>query len=128
MSNTRILVVEDQSAMRRLISYNLGKAGYEIVEAVNGEEPLRAFSEINIDLIVSDIMMPVIDGIELCRKVRENPDHQAIPLIFLTARGQQADKIDGFRAGADDYITKPFDPAKLHEAITRNLQKDKRKT
>ena len=100
----RILIVEDDTSIRRLISYSLMKEGYDIMEAENGKEALKILLRNTADLIISDIMMPEMDGRELCRRVRERPELKTVPFIFLTVKNQLADKIEGLSIGGDDYI------------------------
>jgi len=119
----RILIVEDEDHMLSLLKYNLGKEDYDIDVARDGEEGLGEVKKHRPDLIVSDIMMPKMDGYEFCRKLRKEPDTKTIPFIFLTARGQLPDKIEGLRTGADDYITKPFVPKELVEMVNARLSR-----
>jgi len=119
----RILIVEDEDHMLSLLRYNLGKEDFEIGVARNGEEGLGEVKKNRPDLIVSDVMMPKMDGYEFCRKLRKEPDTKTIPFIFLTARGQLPDKIEGLRTGADDYITKPFVPKELVEMVNARLSR-----
>ena len=119
----RILIVEDEDHMLSLLRYNLGKEDYEIDVAHNGEEGLGEVKKNRPDLIVSDVMMPKMDGYEFCRELRKEPDTKTIPFIFLTARGQLPDKIEGLRTGADDYITKPFVPRELIEMVNARLSR-----
>jgi len=119
----RILIVEDEDHMLSLLKYNLGKEDFDIDVARDGEEGLCEVKKNRPDLIVSDIMMPKMDGYEFCRKLRKEPDTKTIPFIFLTARGQLPDKIEGLRTGADDYITKPFVPKELVEMVNARLSR-----
>jgi len=119
----RILIVEDEDHMLSLLKYNLGKEDFDIKIAHNGEEGLSEAQKFKPDLIVSDVMMPKMDGYEFCRNLRKDPDTKAIPFIFLTARGQLPDKIEGLRTGADDYITKPFVPKELIEMVNARLNR-----
>ena len=119
----RILIVEDEDHMLSLLRYNLGREDFEIGVAHNGEEGLGEVKKNRPDLIVSDIMMPKMDGYEFCRELRKEPDTKTIPFIFLTARGQLPDKIEGLRTGADDYITKPFVPKELVEMVNARLSR-----
>ena len=109
----RILVVDDDPNALRLISYALHREGFEVVAAQSGQEALRLVVEQPVDLIVLDIMMPQMDGYEVCQRLRENPDTARLPVIMLTAKSQVEDKVRGFKAGADDYVTKPVLPAEL---------------
>ena len=101
----KILVVDDEESIVKIIEYNLKKEGYEVICAGDGETACKlAFSE-NPDLILLDIMMPIMDGYEVCKKVREKSN---TPIIMLTARAEEVDKVVGLELGADDYVTKPF--------------------
>lgn len=108
----RILVAEDEGHIRRLITVILGKENYEFTEAKDGKEALEKASEMP-DLIILDLMMPKIDGIEVCRQLKNNALTRKIPVLMLTAKGEMSDKVVGIRAGADDYLTKPFEPREL---------------
>jgi len=109
----RILVVDDDPNALRLISYALHREGFEVVAAQSGQEALKQVVEQPVDLIVLDIMMPQMDGYQVCQRLRENPDTARLPVIMLTAKSQVEDKVRGFKAGADDYVTKPVLPAEL---------------
>ena len=106
----RILIVEDESRMRSLIGDYLKKEGYFICEAANGMEAVDIFGKTEVDLIILDIMMPYMDGFEVCKKVRKTSE---VPIIILTARSEEDDKLLGYELGADDYVTKPFSPKVL---------------
>ena len=105
MDKKRIMVVDDDPAILRLLSMNLKARGYEVTTATNGEESLGAVQKDFIDLIILDLMMPKVDGVEVCRRIREWSD---IPIIILSARGDEKDKVKCLELGADDYLTKPF--------------------
>jgi CheY-like chemotaxis protein len=109
----RILVVDDDPNALRLISYALHREGFEVIPAQNGPEALKLVIEQPPDLVVLDVMMPQMDGYEVCRQLRENPATARLPVIMLTAKSQVEDKVRGFKAGADDYVTKPVLPAEL---------------
>lgn len=109
----RVLVADDEPDVRELVVYRLRRAGYEVVEAVNGEDALRLALEDVPDLVVADVMMPRIDGYELTRRLRAEEATKHVPVILLTARTQEADVSQGFEAGADDYLKKPFNPDEL---------------
>ena len=109
----RILVVDDEPDVRELVVYRMRRSGYVVLEASNGEEALQtALAELP-DLIVANVMMPRLNGYELTRQLREHEQTRAIPVILLTAKTQEADVSQGFDAGADDYLTKPFSPDEL---------------
>jgi two-component system cell cycle response regulator len=113
----KVLVVDDEKHMQELVKYHLLKNGYEVKVAGNGLEGIEAVERDKPDLIISDIMMPKIDGYEFCRRIRDNKDTKTIPFIFLTAKGQLPDKIQGLKTGADDYIVKPFNPQELIQMV-----------
>jgi two-component system phosphate regulon response regulator PhoB len=108
-----ILLVEDESALVTLLRYNLEREGFRLVEARDGEEALVLAKEEKPDLILLDWMLPLMSGLEVCRQLRRAPENRDVPIIILTARGEETDKIRGLDSGADDYITKPFSPAEL---------------
>jgi two-component system, OmpR family, KDP operon response regulator KdpE len=114
MDKKRILIVDDDPAILRLLSTNLKARGYEIYTATDGAESLEAVQKDFIDLIILDLMMPKVDGVEVCRRVREWSD---IPIIILSARGDENDKVKCLELGADDYLTKPFGIAELMARI-----------
>lgn len=113
MSTARILVVDDSRLAQKMIRDHLEKAGYAVVTASSGEEALAWLQREVPDLVISDVVMPGIDGYELCRRMRKQPRLASVPVILLTARGGISEKVAGFEAGADDYLVKPFDPVEL---------------
>jgi two-component system alkaline phosphatase synthesis response regulator PhoP len=108
----KILVVEDEKNIRELIEFNLENAGFSVVKAVDGREALDKLNN-EIDLIVLDLMLPEIDGMEVCRHIRQDDKLRKIPIIMLTAKGEEVERILGLEMGADDYMTKPFSPREL---------------
>ncbi|MDE0202899.1 MAG: phosphate regulon transcriptional regulator PhoB [Rhodospirillaceae bacterium] len=118
-----ILVVEDEAALLTLLRYNLEKGGFEVGEAVDGEEALLMVDERRPDLMVLDWMLPTLSGIEVCRRIRRRPDPQPLPIVMLTARGEEADRVRGLDGGADDYVVKPFSPAELLARIRAILRR-----
>jgi DNA-binding response OmpR family regulator len=100
-----ILLVDDEDAIRKLLAYPLERDGYRVVQARDGEEALQRFAEDEVDLVVLDIMLPKVDGLEVCKRLRAQ---STVPIIMLTARDDELDKVLGLELGADDYITKPF--------------------
>jgi DNA-binding response OmpR family regulator len=104
-SAPRILLVDDEDSVQKLLAYPLRKEGYEVVPAIDGREALDRLRDDNFDLVVLDVMLPGIDGFEVCRQVRAR---SAVPIIMLTAKAEEIDKVLGLELGADDYITKPF--------------------
>jgi two-component system, OmpR family, phosphate regulon response regulator PhoB len=109
----RILIVEDEEPISQLLAYNLQKEGFEVALAVDGGEALLAVAEARPDLVLLDWMLPAISGIELCRQFRARPDTCDVPIIMLTARGEEEDRVRGLDVGADDYVTKPFSMSEL---------------
>lgn len=118
-----ILIVEDEAALLTLLRYNLEKEGFEVGEAVDGEEALLMVAERCPDLVVLDWMLPTLSGIEVCRRVRRRPEARNVPIVMLTARGEEADRIRGLNSGADDYVVKPFSPAELVARIRAVLRR-----
>lgn len=122
----KILVVDDERVMIKLLDFNLTKAGYEVKTVSNGQEALRILDSYRPDLIICDIMMPVMDGLELRQRLRQEHDYQLIPFIFLTAKTQTEDRISGFKLGVDDYIGKPFSPDELQVRVASILERRSR--
>ncbi len=123
MSNPRILVVEDEDALVTLLRYNLEAEGFTVDVAYDGEEALTAISEQLPDLVLLDWMMPKLSGIEVCRAIRADREAANIPIIMLTARGEEADRIRGLDTGADDYLVKPFSPKELVARVRAVLRR-----
>jgi two-component system phosphate regulon response regulator PhoB len=118
-----ILVVEDEAPLVTLLRYNLEGAGFEVADAPDGEEALISIAERKPDLILLDWMLPLVSGLEICRQIRRKPDLRDIPIIMLTARGEEEDRIRGLDNGADDYITKPFSPSELLARVRAILRR-----
>lgn len=123
MSKERILIVDDEKEIRDLIDIYLKGEDYETLKAENGEEALEILENNNIDLIILDIMMPKVNGIEACLKIREQRE---MPIIMLSAKSEDMDKILGLNTGADDYLTKPFNPLELVARVKSQLRRYKR--
>jgi two-component system phosphate regulon response regulator PhoB len=123
MSTPRILVIEDDDAIATLIQYNLEKEGYDVAIAGDGEEGLVQTDERLPDLIVLDWMLPKVSGIEVCRRLRGRPETRNVPIIMLTARGEETDRVRGLDVGADDYLTKPFSVPELNARIRAVLRR-----
>ncbi|MBI1223518.1 MAG: response regulator [Bacteroidetes bacterium] len=121
--NFKILVVDDEPDILEFIEYNLKREGYEVYLASNGQEGIDKASEIIPDLIVLDVMMPVLDGIETCRRLREDDTFKETFIVFLTARSEEYSEIAGFNVGADDYIAKPIKPRVLISRINAILRR-----
>ncbi len=111
--NPLILVVEDEAALVTLLRYNLEREGFRVAAAADGEEALLLAREEKPDLVLLDWMLPLLSGIEVCRQLRRMNETRSVPIIMLTARGEEGDKLRGLDSGADDYITKPFSPSEL---------------
>ena len=123
MEKLKILVVDDESRMRKLVGDFLKKKGYEVVEAADGEEALDIFFEDkSISLVICDVMMPKIDGFEVVKEIRQ---YSQVPIIMLTAKGEESDELNGFDLGVDEYIAKPFSPkilvARVNAILRRSL-------
>ena len=114
---TRVLVVDDEAYILNILDFSLDSEGFEVVTAANGEEALRAASERRPDLIILDVMMPKIDGFEVCRALKAKKDTKSIPVILLTAKERESDRQKGQEVGADLYMTKPFSPGRLIDAV-----------
>lgn len=112
-NDAKIVVVEDEGDILELIAYNLSKAGYMVHRAATGEEGLRLVRGESPDLVVLDLMLPEIDGLEVCRRMKRDPRTRRVPIIMLTAKGEESDIVAGLDMGADDYVTKPFSPRVL---------------
>ena len=111
--SARILVVEDEEPISQLLAYNLQKEGFAVGTAGDADEALVAMEESRPDLVLLDWMLPNVSGIELCRQIRARPTTREIPVIMLTARGEEEDRVRGLDVGADDYVTKPFSMSEL---------------
>ncbi|NEX93037.1 phosphate regulon transcriptional regulator PhoB [Caulobacter sp. 17J65-9] len=123
MTVPSILVVEDEDALATLLQYNLEKEGYQVAVAQDGEEALVQVDERQPDLIVLDWMLPKVSGIEVCRRLRGRVETRNLPIIMLTARGEETDRIRGLDTGADDYLTKPFSTVELAARIRAVLRR-----
>ncbi len=120
----KILVVDDEQDILDLISYNLNKEGYQVYTASNGKLAIDKAKEVSPDLIILDVMMPVMDGIEACRIMRSLPEFKHTFMVFLTARSEEYSEIAGFHVGADDYIAKPIKPRALMSRINAILRRN----
>src|SRR5262249_35123125 len=108
MTSQNILIIEDERGLVEVLSYNLKQEGFEVHSAADGQEGLRRAQSVLPDLIILDLMLPVIEGLEVCRQLRSDARTRDIPILMLTARSEEVDEIVGFHMGADDYVTKPF--------------------
>ena len=118
-----ILVVEDEDALATLLKYNLHKEGHRVAVASDGEEALMLIEERLPDLVVLDWMLPKVSGIEVCRRIRSKPETRNLPVIMLTARGEESDRVRGLDTGADDYIVKPFSMSELAARVRAVLRR-----
>ena len=109
----RILVVEDERDVAELLRYNLAKDGYDVVVAATGSDAVKQAHEVHPDVVLLDIMVPQLNGWEICRRLKQDAETRAIPVIMVTGRVEEGDKVLGFEVGADDYVTKPFSPREL---------------
>lgn len=123
MGATTVLVVEDDESLRTLMEYNFDKEGFGVVVARDGEEALLKIEESRPDLVVLDWMLPNVSGIEVCRRLRARPVTQGLPIIMLTARAEEADRVRGLDTGADDYVVKPFSMEELVARIRAVLRR-----
>lgn len=120
MKKGKILVVDDEASIRQIVEARLNMAGFEVVTAGDGEEALEVYKAERPDLIVLDIMMPRVDGLQVCREIRKQ---DSVPIIMLTAKGEIPDRINALEMGADDYLTKPFSPRELEARIKAVLRR-----
>jgi DNA-binding response OmpR family regulator len=116
----RILLVDDEQSIQTLLSFPLRKDGYEVVQATDGREALQRFGETTFDLVVLDVMLPRMDGLEVCRRMRAR---SSVPIIMLTAKAEEIDKVLGLELGADDYITKPFSLREFRSRVKAALRR-----
>jgi two-component system, OmpR family, alkaline phosphatase synthesis response regulator PhoP len=123
MPNEKILIVDDEEDILELLKYNLSREGYKVSCAASGEETLRAVRSGIPDLIVLDLMLPGIDGLDVARQLKNDPKTRDVPIVMLTAKGEEADIVTGLELGADDYITKPFSPRVLLARVRAVLRR-----
>ena len=119
-NSSTILLVDDEDSIQTLLTYPLQRDGYTVVQARDGEEALRRFDDEEVDLVVLDVMLPKLDGLEVCKRLRSQ---SSVPIIMLTARGEELDKVLGLELGADDYITKPFSIREFRSRIRALLRR-----
>ena len=124
-AQAHVLVVEDEPAQREVLSYNLEAEGYRVSYAINGEEALLLVSEEAPDIIVLDWMLPNVSGIEVCRQVKSRVETREIPVIMLSARSEESDKVRGLETGADDYVTKPYSVSELLARVRSQLRRSR---
>ncbi|QGT99697.1 Phosphate regulon transcriptional regulatory protein PhoB (SphR) [Candidatus Syntrophocurvum alkaliphilum] len=122
MPDTKILIVDDEEYILELVKFNLEKEGFKVITAYDGETAIKLVEERFPNLIILDIMLPVMDGLEVCRTLKSNNEFSSIPIIMLTARGEEFDMVLGLEIGADDYIRKPFSPRELVARVKARLR------
>ena len=127
IENSKILLVDDEEDILEFLSYNLKKEGFRIDTANNGISALKKLEKSKPDLIILDVMMPEMDGIEVCEKIREQDNFDDVLILFLTARSEEYSELAGFSAGADDYITKPIKPKLLVSRVNAILKRKRKK-
>ena len=118
--SSTILLVDDEEAVRKVLTFPLERDGYQVVQAADGEEALARFGDQPVDLVVLDIMLPKLDGLEVCKQLRSR---SSVPIIMLTARDDELDKVVGLELGADDYITKPFSLREFRSRVRALLRR-----
>ena len=123
MSAPSVLLVEDEPAQREVLAYNLAAEGFQVTQASNGEEALMLVAEAHPDLILLDWMMPLVSGLEVCRRLKMRPETRGIPVIMLSARSEEVDKVRGLEIGADDYVIKPYSLAELMARLRAHLRR-----
>jgi two-component system phosphate regulon response regulator PhoB len=123
MAKERILVVEDEEDILELVTFNLAREGYTVQGVASGEAALKAVADAPPDLLVLDLMLPGVDGLEVCRQVRAAPATRALPLLMLSAKGEESDIVTGLELGADDYLPKPFSPRVLIARVRAVLRR-----
>ncbi|MBE7462813.1 MAG: response regulator [Planctomycetes bacterium] len=123
MSTAKIVVIEDESDILELLEYNLSKEGYKVVSARDGEDGLRKVRKEAPDLVLLDLMLPGLDGIEICRRLKADPLTRTMPVVMVTAKGEESDVVLGLGVGADDYVTKPFSPKELLARVKAVLRR-----
>jgi phosphate regulon transcriptional regulator PhoB len=126
MAGARILIVEDEPDISELVRYNLEKQGFATGSARNGQEAMRKVRSESYDLVVLDLMLPGMDGLEVCRAIRSDRVLSAIPIIMLTAKSEEVDRVVGLEVGADDYVSKPFSPRELVARVKAVLRRSAR--
>lgn len=125
LKTEKIVVIEDETDILEVIAYNLKREGYDVVTSTSGEDGLEKIEKTKPNLVVLDLMLPEVDGIELCRKLKSDPVTQGIPVIMVTAKGEESDVVLGLGVGADDYVTKPFSPRELTARVKAVLRRSK---
>jgi DNA-binding response OmpR family regulator len=122
---SRVLIVEDEPDIRELVVHHLKREGYQVSAASSGEEALRQVQAAPPDLVILDLMMPAMNGLEVCRRLRQDPSTVSLPIVMLTAKGDEVDRVLGLEIGADDYIVKPFSPKELLARVRAVLRRSR---
>lgn len=123
--SSRVLIVEDEPDIRELVVHHLKREGYQASAASSGEEALRQVQDAPPDLVILDLMMPAMDGLEVCRRLRQDPATASLPIVMLTAKGDEVDRVLGLEIGADDYVVKPFSPKELLARVRAVLRRSR---
>ncbi|SHI40860.1 two-component system, OmpR family, phosphate regulon response regulator PhoB [Palleronia salina] len=118
-----VMIVEDESSQREILAYNLESEGYSVSRAASGDEALEVFRASTPDLVVLDWMLPGVSGIEVCRQLKRGAESREVPIIMLSARTEESDRVRGFETGADDYVTKPYSVAELMARVRAHLRR-----
>ena len=121
--SSRVLIVEDERDIRELVVHHLKREGYQVSVAASGEEALRQVQASPPDLVLLDLMMPAMNGLEVCRRLRQDPVTASLPIVMLTAKGDEIDRVLGLEIGADDYVVKPFSPKELLARVRAVLRR-----
>ena len=121
--SSRVLIVEDEPDIRELVVHHLKREGYQVSVAASGEEALRQVQASPPDLVLLDLMMPAMNGLEVCRRLRQDPVTASLPIVMLTAKGDEIDRVLGLEIGADDYVVKPFSPKELLARVRAELRR-----
>lgn len=122
---SRVLIIEDDPSIVEMLRYNLQKSGFDPLVAMDGEEGVMLVEEEAPDLVILDWMLPLMSGIEVCRRIRRRPESKDLPIIMLTAKGEETDRVRGLESGADDYVVKPFSPTEMMARVRAVLRRAK---
>src|SRR6266498_1894061 len=122
---SRVLIVEDEPDIRGLLAFHLEREGYQVVKSTNGADALRQVRAMPPDLVLLDLMLPEMDGLEVCRRLRQDPATARLPIVMLTAKGDEVDRVLGLEIGADDYVVKPFSPKELLARVRAVLRRSR---
>ncbi|MEZ6094217.1 MAG: response regulator [Pirellulaceae bacterium] len=125
MAKARVLVVEDDRSLADILEYNLQDRGYEVIRSSDGQDAIQQAKGKSPDLIILDVMIPVMDGLEVCRRLRSMPETEGLPILMLTAKSEEVDQIVGYKVGADDYVTKPYSIKVLLERVNSLIRRNR---